>query len=433
MRSRHASVLLALTVLLAPIAAPLAAQESAPAIPPPPPTGATAVLFGRLVPALLRLEVLESRSKAKVSVGSGFYAAADGRVITNFHVISRLVHEPSRHTVRAVIGGTPRELRVLAIDVVHDLAVLQTNETPSVFIAPEARLVSKGTRVLALGHPLDLGPSVVEGTHNGYVEHSPVPLLHYTGPINPGMSGGPAVTEDGKLVGVNVATAGDEVGFLVPAEMAYALLARAPAAPPSSASLRRDLAAQLGAATTAALGHLFGKDVPTVVLDGFRVPTQADSIFRCWGDTDRYTKKRYEVARHGCSTDANVFLSNTLSASFANYNHSVLRADDLNPIAARTAMEEVYNDKMGFDGTTREVTPFSCTTRNVRANQLTWRAEVCVRRYRHLPNIYEAVLHAATLGSGKRGVVTTFVLSGVPFALIKSLVPRYLGAFGGAS
>ena len=174
-------------------------------------------------------------------------------------------------------------------------------------------LPPQGTRVLALGHPRDLGLSVVEGTHNGAVQHAPVARLHYTGPINPGMSGGPAVTADGMLVGVNVATYGEEVAFLVPAGSVAALLARAPPVPPSAEGLRGDIARQLAELAHASLAGLFERGGPTAVMADFLVPTGTDSTFRCWGDTDRPREKRYEVLRHSCSMEATTVISETTS------------------------------------------------------------------------------------------------------------------------
>ena len=56
------------------------------------------------------------------------------------------------------------------------------------------------------------------------------------------MSGGPALDEEGHVVGINVARRvdGEQVSFLVPAEFATALLARgSDAAPIIGAGLRR--------------------------------------------------------------------------------------------------------------------------------------------------------------------------------------------------
>src|SRR5687767_905445 len=78
----------ALACVLCTTLAPHGSAQAAPLVLDP----GTAAVFQRLAPAVLRLEVQESQSKAKVSVGSGFYAASDGRIVTNFHVVSRLVH-----------------------------------------------------------------------------------------------------------------------------------------------------------------------------------------------------------------------------------------------------------------------------------------------------------------------------------------------------
>ena len=115
-------------------------------------------------------------------------------------------------------SGTTHSATVLAIDVVHDLAVLDAGlrGRPSFVLGPVA--VAQGNRLFSLGHPRDLGLSIVEGTHNGLLTHTLYPRIHLTGSLNPGMSGGPTIDEQGRVVGVNVSTAGNQVSFLVPAD-----------------------------------------------------------------------------------------------------------------------------------------------------------------------------------------------------------------------
>ena len=106
---------------------PVLAQETE--LPPaPPPTGEVAQAFSRLRPAIVRLEVQETGADALSAVGSGFFAAPDGRIVTNYHVISRLVNDPERHRARATTATDTVEVKVLAVDVVHDLAVLDVTE-----------------------------------------------------------------------------------------------------------------------------------------------------------------------------------------------------------------------------------------------------------------------------------------------------------------
>src|SRR3990167_1867957 len=78
-----------------------------------------------------------------------------------------------------------------------------------------------------MGHPLGLDLAIVPGSANGLLEKSLYDKIHFSGNINPGMSGGPALDAQGRVVGINVATAGEAVGFLVPAHFLDALVQRA--------------------------------------------------------------------------------------------------------------------------------------------------------------------------------------------------------------
>jgi serine protease Do len=177
---------------------------------------------------VVKIEVVETGSAAKASIGSGFFVTAAGEVITNYHVISKLIHTPERYRAELVDArGTRSPVRVLGVDVVHDLAVLRGELRPRTHFTLAATPIAQGSRIYSLGHPEDLGLSIVEGTYNGLLSHTLHPRIHFTGAVNPGMSGGPAITDDGAVIGINVATSGDAISFLVPVERAIALVARA--------------------------------------------------------------------------------------------------------------------------------------------------------------------------------------------------------------
>jgi S1-C subfamily serine protease len=53
-----------------------------------------------------------------------------------------------------------------------------------------------------IGNPLDLGFTIVEGTYNGLVDKSYDERIHFSGSINPGMSGGPVAAATGASSGV---------------------------------------------------------------------------------------------------------------------------------------------------------------------------------------------------------------------------------------
>ncbi|MFY0577534.1 trypsin-like peptidase domain-containing protein [Cystobacter fuscus] len=118
-------------------------------------------------------------------------------------------------------------VRVVDVDVVHDLAVIQQDAPVKDWFELAATEPPQGARLYAMGNPHDLGTTIVEGTYNGLVQDALYDKVHFSGAINPGMSGGPTVTSEGRVVGVNVATLGNQLGFLVPVVHARALVERA--------------------------------------------------------------------------------------------------------------------------------------------------------------------------------------------------------------
>jgi len=80
---------------------------------------------------IVAIEVVEVNSSAKAASGSGFFATEAGHIITNYHVVSQAILEPSQHRVSVIPHlGSRVEGRVIAIDVVNDLALVQTSIAP---------------------------------------------------------------------------------------------------------------------------------------------------------------------------------------------------------------------------------------------------------------------------------------------------------------
>ena len=159
------------------------------------------------------------------------------------------------------VDGQQGALQLLAFDVLHDLALLKpVDPAPlrgrgAVPFRPADGPGSepeRGARIYSLGNPLDVGFAVTEGAYNGLAERHYLPTLFFGGSLSGGMSGGPALDAQGRLVGVNVAARrdGEQVSFLVPAALAQALLARgrdaAPITQPVHAEIERQLLAAPG-------------------------------------------------------------------------------------------------------------------------------------------------------------------------------------------
>jgi hypothetical protein len=392
------------------------------------PRDATATVFARFASRILKVQVIESGSSARASIGTGFFVSADGLMLTNYHVIAEHIHEPENYRVEVLdSAGTATAVAVIAVDVVHDLAVLRTGLVPREHFTLAPVAVRQGERLYSLGHPSDLGLSIVEGTYNGNLRHTLYPKIHFTGSINPGMSGGPTITEGGQVVGVNVSTMGEQRSFLVPGPQAEALVTRAagPGYEPPVEFLP-EIARQLGAYQEEYLGRLFEGEPKLVDIGEFRVVTEPSVIFRCWGDADRSTERLYERLRHSCSTDDDVFIAGDQSSGMIDLEHEVLVATGLN--APRFAA--LYTRHFSYDhtpgGDEKHVTEWACSTRNVSTEAATMRAVLCLRRLRKLDGLYDATLKVAVLGARDTGLISTLTLSGASHANIERLTARYL-------
>jgi len=389
----------------------------------------TPEIFKQYSEHVVKIEVVEIGSAAKATVGTGFFADGRGRVVTNYHVISKLVHSPERYRVELTdVAGQTGAATVLGVDVVYDLAVLRADRQPKGFLTLESKAVEQGTRLYSLGHPQDLGLTIVEGTHNGLLKHTLYPKVHFTGSLNPGMSGGPTLTQSGKVVGVNVATEGNQISFLVTAERALALLERtAKVENPAAATFLAQVGQQIHANQARYLSGMFDASTPRIALGPYDLPTKPTEFFRCWADAVRRKELPYVSVSHDCSTDDYIFVSSEQSSGIVRFFHQLLSTDELNPLRFFTLYSgQLQAGNVAIFGNEEEVTPFRCQTHNVRTAAGKLKVVLCARQYLKLPGLYDAVFKAATIGSRNAGLVSTLSLSGVSFDNVQIVGRRFL-------
>lgn len=141
--------------------------------------------------------------------GSGFILDKSGIAVTNNHVVAGA-------SSFEVFVGTEKEARnakVLGRSECSDLAVIQvTAEDDLPYLEWYSGTLKVGLTIYAAGHPLSdpeytLTKGIIsKAKANGNTSWASVKqVLEHDARINPGSSGGPLVTGDGKLVGVNYA------------------------------------------------------------------------------------------------------------------------------------------------------------------------------------------------------------------------------------
>lgn len=155
--------------------------------------------------------------------GSGFIISADGRILTNAHVVD------GADTVSVILkDGRKYQGKVLGKDPVTDVAVvkIEANNLPSVALGNSERL-KPGEWAIAIGNPLGLDNTVTTGIISATGRSSSaitgdpdkrVSFIQTDAAINPGNSGGPLLNARGEVIGMNTAilqgTQG--LGFAIP-------------------------------------------------------------------------------------------------------------------------------------------------------------------------------------------------------------------------
>jgi hypothetical protein len=393
----------------------------------------TRAVFESIRDRVVQVRIVERSSGTRSGYGSGFLAAP-GLVVTNYHVVSRLVLTPERYrTEVATSAGASVEGALVHFSAIHDLAVLQADVRAGSALALEPGLPRIGTRLYSIGFPQDLGVSIVEGTYNGLQPDTLYEQIHFTGAINPGMSGGPAIQDDGRVVGVNVATYGDSVGFLVPARHVRALLDEAASPPirarPPLARLREQLLANQEAYVEALTRHTW----EPATLAPYRAPGRIGPFLRCWADSTRRADELFETVSHECATTGSVWVSDSQRSGAVAYKHVLLTGRGLNRFRFFHLYQERFADQGDeLAGDREDLTRFSCRSQLVAGEGVPLKVVLCLRAYRKLTGLYDAVLRAATLDRAHQGLQTNAVLTGLSSASITRFVRRYLETLGWA-
>ncbi|MFC5468308.1 S1C family serine protease [Cohnella suwonensis] len=176
----------------------------------------------------------------EASMGSGVIFQKNGGkayIITNAHVV-----QDAAQVQAVLVSGMKKEAKIVGMDVVTDLAVLEVEDKDIEAVAElgDSEKLRDGEMVIAIGNPLGFGDSLTQGIVSNKKRIIPISMnqdgnydweqevIQIDAAINPGNSGGALVDLNGKLVGINsmkVADLGVEgIGFAIPIDNAMPIL-----------------------------------------------------------------------------------------------------------------------------------------------------------------------------------------------------------------
>jgi putative serine protease PepD len=201
-------------------------------------------LAAQATPAVVLLTVSDSGGR-KLATGTGFFVSADGRIVTNFHVIEG----GASVSAKVPDGRELAILGVLAADPSLDIAILQAEGAPfAALTLGDSGKVRPGDEVVVIGSPLGLSATVTAGIVSAVRERGLAGEEHrrkkrlldddendddtqswgiqISAAISHGSSGSPIMTSSGDVIAVAVGTRldGQAVNFGVPIQFVKDLL-----------------------------------------------------------------------------------------------------------------------------------------------------------------------------------------------------------------
>ena len=384
----------------------------------PTPSSTAQKLYSAAKADLLQVRSLLKSGRTQSSVGSGFLVGTSNLVLTNYHVVSQFALDPDTYTGEWVdTAGQRGNIELLAVDVLHDLAVVRVNRYGTGYfkLGDKPVTLTQGQYLYSLGNPLDLGFVISEGAYNGVIARRFYEQLMFTGPINAGMSGGPTVTVDGQVAGINVSKmlGGELVSFLVPAHQAQELLKKvAPDAKPPK-DFTAIVAQQLLVHQKAMVDQLLAKPLSAKAMGPYSVPVRESEQMRCWGRSN--DRDSFSVEVTNCAMESSLFVSGSLQTGQVQIQHQYMKSTGLDEVRFAVLSSNSFKNESFGSHKDKRLTGPQCTEQFVKNSTLPMRAVMCVRAYRKFDGLYDFALLTSSTDEGKMNLQSRLDARGVSY------------------
>lgn len=381
---------------------------------------------------VFQIRVIDLVAEKKSGLGSGFLVSADGLIATNYHVIANYVGKPDKFRIEYQdVAGKRAALNLVDIDVINDLALLKADALalePLVF--PDTPPL-QGATIYSLGNPFDIGFTVVPGTYNGIDQNSYYRRIHFSGSVNPGMSGGPVLNAEGQVVGVNVSTAGDQISFLVPAKPLQQLLEHAQNRQTPLTQFDERIRQQLQANQRQMVDDFLAQEWPIQALGEGKALGEVKPFVKCWGNSSD-DKELFVSVTTACRSDESIYLNDRFNSGVISYQFFWLEAGRLSNARFLSYYQQLFpRFEPDNRATEVDVGNYQCDEAFIQdAQGAKDKWVMCVRAYKKYPGLYDALYLRGSVDWEDRAFVSHFTLAGVDQKSIEDFMQRFTAEVG---
>lgn len=389
-------------------------------------------IFNQLAPSLYQIRLIDKASGEKSTIGSGFQITANGLIATNYHVVSGFARYPHKYQLEYLDHqGNKGVLTLESVDVINDLALVKrqvTAKMPYFIIAQQPPI--KGEEIYSLGNPHDLGMIVVPGTYNGLKKESFNERIHFTGAVNPGMSGGPVVNAQAEVVGINVATSGNQIGFLVPHQKLITLFTNYQQKPPTS--IEQQMHEQLLANQKALISAILANPWQKKPLGNGIIPDFGVPFIRCWGESNAdKTDALVLLVVTSCTLEEDTYIDSGFSTDIIEMEFRYMKSKELNALKFYNIyQQQLYRVGPDNQAGKDDVTEFQCHHDLVTnaTKSIDNKAIFCTRAYKKFPQLYDILFLSASVDKNEQALISHFTLAGVTQASATAFTKRFMEA-----
>ncbi len=395
---------------------------------------ASQVLFERTRPSVVEVLTKTRGNQGIAAAASGFLVHQSNWLVTNYHAVTEAIFEPEEHDLGVVTHDRQRiAAQVIAVDVRHDLALLQL-QTPlrAPVLVLREQWPAKGETGYSMGKPGQYQHSIVGGTFNGVIDETTTPQLVFSGAINPGMSGGPTLDAQGRVVGINVASSTENqlLGLAVPAQALGALLRRTSGqAIPDNAALRRDIAQQFAAYGQVQLAQMDQARHPVRQLGPFRVQGDLAAEKECQTARQQQTERNYRQLQQRCDSPSGLYIMPKQYAGQMVSGAFWLQGKDLGSFAMSRVVERRLNDLRHVHDEDSPPGRWHCSEQRLRGpGEVPIQVHACRRGIEKLPGLSDFRFRYTPLLGGRDALVVAIGLSGYDNTTAQAVLRRSIAA-----